>query len=161
MICPKCGKFNPDGLKFCEECGTKIEETANQNPQQTTQQQFYQPQYQQPAATTTDNTKIFSILSYLGILFLIGLIADPKNEKLKFHVNQGCVLFIVEIVLGIAVQIVSAIVSYIPAVGYLLTTLVALVVYIGLFALAIMGILNASKGEEKQLPVIGKIVIIK
>ena len=36
-----------------------------------------------------ENIKIYKVLSYIGILWLIGLLVDEKNdEKLKFHVGQ-------------------------------------------------------------------------
>ncbi len=164
MFCPNCGKSNPEGIMFCTDCGTKIGETIGQNaPQQSAPPPYpQQPQYQQPSTSVTDNTKLFSILSYVGILFLIGLIAAPQNNKVKFHVNQGCVLFIAEIVLGIAVGILGAILNFLPySLDTLLSGLMSFAVYGGSLALAVMGIINASKGEEKQLPIIGKFTIIK
>jgi uncharacterized membrane protein len=160
MFCPNCGKSNEDGTEFCVSCGGVIVEKNIPGAQPEPQQQFSPPPYQQPSAQT-DNTRLYSILAYIGILFIVGLIADPQNQKVKFHVNQGLTLFIAEVVAGIGVTVLSTIVSYVPYVGYILTTLVWLGVYGGLFALAIIGILNASKGEEKQLPVIGKFTLIK
>lgn len=113
------------------------------------------------STTQQDNTKIFAILSYIGILFIVGIIADPKNEKLKFHINQGIVLFITEIILGAAFSILSMIFWIIPIFGALLVSLISLAVWAVIIVLSVLGIINAAKGEEKPLPVIGGYTIYK
>jgi uncharacterized membrane protein len=113
------------------------------------------------SAPMQDNTKVFAILSYIGILFIVGLIADPKNERLKFHINQGIVLFITEIILWVAVAIITAILGWIPIVGWILIGLITFAVWAAILVLMILGIVNAAKGEEKPLPVIGGFKIYK
>ena len=54
------------------------------------------------------NDKVFGILSYIGILWIVGLAAG-KTPFAKFHANQGLVLFLAEIVIGIAGGILSVI----------------------------------------------------
>ena len=39
--------------------------------------------------TKANNTKLFSVLAYFSVLWLVGLLADPDNPKVRFHVNQG------------------------------------------------------------------------
>ena len=39
------------------------------------------------------NDKVFGILSYIGILWIVGLAAG-KTPFAKFHANQGLVLFL-------------------------------------------------------------------
>ena len=95
------------------------------------------------------NDKLFGILSYLGILWLVGLLAG-KTEFTKFHANQGLVLFIAGVIIGAA--------SAIPFVGWFV---IAPLGSIATLVFAIMGIVNAAKGEMKPLPVIGKFQIIK
>ena len=45
---------------------------------------FGRPPYQ-------DNTRLFSVMSYIPLLWLVGLLADPHNEKVRYHVNQGII----------------------------------------------------------------------
>lgn len=117
-----------------------------------------------------EKNKVYALLSYLGFLFIIPLLAAKDSPYAKFHANQGFVLFITGIALNIAntiVSIVLGILTSIPAMGWIFGMLIALVnlaVYIIgvlLFILMIIGIINAVKGEAKELPVIGKFVIIK
>ena len=95
------------------------------------------------------NDKLFGILSYIGILWLVGLLAG-KTEFAKFHANQGLVLFIAGIIIGAA--------SAIPIVGWFV---IAPVGSIATLVFAIMGIVNAAQGQMKPLPLIGKFQIIK
>ena len=95
------------------------------------------------------NDKLFGILSYIGILWLVGLLAG-KTEFAKFHANQGLVLFIAGIIIGAA--------SAIPIVGWFI---IAPVGSIATLVFAIMGIVNAAQGQMKPLPLIGKFQIIK
>lgn len=94
------------------------------------------------------NKKVTSIFAYLGLVFwLIAYLAGDK-EGAKFHLNQGLVLAIASIILSA--------VSAIPIVG-----LVACVCSFVVFVFAIMGIVSACKDEEKPLPLVGKIQILK
>ena len=45
------------------------------------------PQWQPPPKS--DNTRVYSVLAYIGILWLVGLLADRHNPRVAFHVNQG------------------------------------------------------------------------
>ncbi|MCM1101993.1 MAG: hypothetical protein NC079_07370 [Clostridium sp.] len=95
------------------------------------------------------NKKVTSIFAYLGLLFwLIGFLAGDK-EGAKFHLNQGLVLAIANIVLGV--------VAIIPFVG----AIISCIGTIATFVFMIMGIVSACKDEEKPLPLIGKIQLLK
>lgn len=101
------------------------------------------------------NDKLFGILGYIGILWLVPLCAG-KTEFTRFHANQGLVLFLACIVLEVA----GSILRFIPFVGFIgliISSLAGLVYLIFM----IIGIINASQGQMKELPVIGGIRIIK
>lgn len=107
------------------------------------------------------NDKIMSVLGYLGILFLIPLLAG-NSQYTRYHANQGLVLFIAEMVLYIAAWIIIAIFAAVNALALLviiplLLSVVSLVVMI----FAIIGIVHAAQGEMKPLPVIGGISIVR
>jgi len=86
-----------------------------------------------------------AILCYLGILILVPLLTDAKNEAfVKFHLGQGIVLIIASIAISV--------INVIPIIGQIISILGGLAVFI----LWIMGIINAAGGQEKELPVIGQ-----
>ncbi|MDR2515075.1 MAG: hypothetical protein LBD02_07725 [Christensenellaceae bacterium] len=97
----------------------------------------------------TGNEKVLALLAYFGFLFLVPMLAAPNSHFCRYHANQGLVLFLFEIALGI--------VGVIPILG----SIVAIVGSIFGVVCFVMGIINALKGEEKPLPLIGGITIIK
>ena len=96
-----------------------------------------------------ENNKIMAAISYIWLLFLVPLFAAKDDAFARFHANQGLLLFLASIVLGI--------IGVIPVIG----TIIALVGGIVTFVFMILGIINALKGEMKPLPLIGGIEIIK
>ncbi len=113
----------------------------------------YTDQYEQEDA---NKHRVFGILSYIGILFLICLFAAKDSKWTRFHTNQGLVLCI----LDAALVIMNYTLGLIPYVGIVFRILywvgAAIVV-----ALAVIGIVNTAKGKAKNLPVIGTIRILK
>ncbi len=94
------------------------------------------------------DNKVMAILAYF--IFFLPLIAAKDSKFARFHANQGLIVLIV----SIAASIVGAILSSIIPFFGMVTSLASL-------ALAIFGVLNAANGEMKELPVVGKISIIK
>ncbi|MBO4636738.1 MAG: DUF4870 domain-containing protein [Clostridiales bacterium] len=99
------------------------------------------------------NVIAYSVLAYLTILWLIGLLISPEKDSpiVKNHVNNGIILFLGEMVAGILYMI--------PYVGrYALGPLLSLVILV----FAVLGIIKAVKGEKYELPIIGdKFTLIK
>lgn len=160
--CPNCGAPMEDNAKFCPSCGAPVNEaskTENQGEQNKNENFF--TQLNDTPDTTADYTKedidknkVMGVLAYLGLLVLVPLLAAKDSKFARFHSNQGLVLLIAE---GIC-SVLSAILSLIP---FWLIRLPIYLVQIALFVLAIIGIVNAAGGKAKELPVIGKITILK
>ncbi|NLN63902.1 MAG: hypothetical protein GX144_00545 [Clostridiaceae bacterium] len=105
-------------------------------------------------ATSPSDQKVMSVLSYLGILWLVPFLTEHKNDPLvKFHINQGVILTIC----WAGVWVISYILGFIPILG----GIVSFLANIALIVLAIIGIVNAVNLREAELPVIGKYRIIK
>lgn len=84
---------------------------------------------------------LMAVLSYFGILVLIPLLTDAKNDPfVKFHIKQGLVLLVVSIIAGV--------IGWIPVVGWIVPILV--------FVLFLIGVINAASGKKEPLPVIGQ-----
>lgn len=98
-----------------------------------------------------------AILAYFGPLVLIPLLAAKGSRYARYHTNQGLVLCIVCIAYSIVYGILS---SIILAISWRLYSLVSIIGLIGL-VLAVIGIINAANGRAKELPVIGKIKLLK
>lgn len=102
------------------------------------------------------NAKVTGIVSYISwIGWLIAFLAGDK-EGAKFHLNQSLVLMIAMTLLSI----LSAILGFIPVVGAIIAIVVGLCSLV-LFVFWIMGLVAAIKEEEKALPIIGNIQLLK
>ena len=88
----------------------------------------------------TGDKNMIAILSYLGILLLIPLLAAKDDTFVKYHVKQGLVLLIT--------WIIASFIIWIPFIGW--------AVGIALFVLMIIGIVNVVQGKQAPLPIIGK-----
>jgi uncharacterized membrane protein len=96
------------------------------------------------------NKEVTGIVAYITIVgWLIAYFAGDK-EGAKFHLNQALVINICAIVLGIL--------SRIPLLSFvLLTGILSLAVAV----LAVIGIIYAASDQDKELPFIGTIKILK
>ena len=100
--------------------------------------------------------KMISIISYITIIgWIIAFIVygnNPEKSSLaKFHLKQSLGIAI----LGVLNTIVSIVVTpFVPAIGIVFT-----IISIAIFVLWIIGIINASKEEEKPLPIIGSMFV--
>jgi len=50
---------------------------------------------------TVNNDLVFGILCYLGILWIIPLLANKKNEFFRLHLAQGLVVLALEVILTV------------------------------------------------------------
>lgn len=94
--------------------------------------------------------KVQSILSYLGILWLIAYFGgkQERNDLSKYHLKQGLGLWIIAVIFNIVIYIV---VMVVPSLAAILSA-----VSIIFLILMIFGIINAANEVRKPLPVIGK-----
>lgn len=172
-FCPACGQpAMTAGAQSASQEGPVLQEAQSSQqsyyaqPQaQSSQQSYYaqpqnnsgyQPNYQQSGPSYQTNpadieeNKGICVLCYLGLLLLIPLLTKPNSGYVKYHSNQGLVLLIMSIAIGIL--------SLIPYLGWFI---IAPVGYIFSLVCIIMGIINAVGGVMKPLPLIGNISLIK
>ena len=126
--CKNCGAELKEEDKFCAQCGEKVKEEASAETSVT--------------SNNIDMTKLYAVLAYLGLLFIIPLIMCKDSEFVRFHTNQGIILFIA-----------SVICAAVPIVGWIAS--------IGVVVLMVVGLINVSNNEMKELPLIGKFRILK
>jgi len=165
-FCGKCGTKLDDGVRFCSNCGASTEPPREQSAQQNNQGSKFQALNNTPDTTAAfdaqdiQNNKTMAILAYLSWLVLIPLFAAKDSKFARFHVNQGLVLAIAEIIFGVVYGILTSILLLISWRLYFLVTILGLV-WLVFLALSIIGIVNAVSGKAKELPVIGKFKLLK
>lgn len=158
-FCKNCGNQIDDNAAFCDKCGTQAEQTV--------------PVQVESVGGDADvqNNKGIAWLSYLGIFLLIPLFARKTSEYCKYHVKQGATLFCTYLAYLIASNILLAIIGAIfpgtnyylfvaPSPVYSIFSTIFSLVYIFFLVVIIIGIVNAVKGEKKELPLLGQIKIL-
>lgn len=145
MYCRNCGKEIDGNQTICEECASKTNEEKN----------IFDSMSEGYKKINTDDVKNnpMGVFAYLGILFLIPLLLCEKNKFVRFHVNQGIVLFIIEIACGF----ISGFLIFLPIIGIILAAFISILSIV----FTILGIVNVCKNEKKELPLIGGIKILK
>ncbi len=93
------------------------------------------------------DTKVTSIVAYISWIGLIIALVAGDKEGAKFHINQALVIMLFSLV---------SLLSFIPIVG-ILTGIWS----IFMMVCWILGLVAAIKQEEKEVPLIGKIRILK
>jgi uncharacterized membrane protein len=91
-----------------------------------------------------EKNTLMGVLCYLGILVIIPLITAKDDPFVKFHIKQGLVLAVIEVI--------------VYAVGMFMWQFWAFYQLINLvmFILSIVGIINVVQGKEKELPIVGQ-----
>ena len=106
-----------------------------------------------------DQSAFFAPIAYLGVLFFVPILARPKSAFAKYHANQGLLLLLTTIVAYIAIILIGLLLNL---VGLWFFTIFLFFVYnLFMIALMIVGAYNASSGYAKELPLVGRIRIIK
>lgn len=90
---------------------------------------------------------VFSLIYYLYIL----IVNKEPSKFVRFHLNQGLVLWLINIIVNVANRIFTIFIFRI----------ILWVVSFALFVIAIIGIINICNGKAKELPVVGGIKLLK
>lgn len=168
-------------MPYCSKCGTQFEGTGTLCPScsantagNTSKDAF--KNFSNAVNSVADHTNSFdkkdiesnkgiSVLSYLGLLFLVPYFAAQKSGFARFHAKQGLVLFIFEFATNAIMSILKAILKAMynvygifswVRIPYTVLSLIHSLFGLAALALAIIGIINVVQGKAKELPFIGK-----
>lgn len=101
------------------------------------------------------NLKIFSILSYIGIFWIVGLISERDDPVVRFHINQGIIKTVVFSSLWFVIFVISKILAAISTILLSIVALLWLAYFLIMFVYVILGIINAKNEVQRPLPIIG------
>lgn len=184
MFCSKCGTEIPQGIAFCPKCGNPVNPVPVSPSTKVESEEVFNDLFKEDTPETSncrethvdtqvEDNKFMAVLSYIGILVLVPIFGCKDSKFVQYHASQGLSLAICAFAYSICSWIITTILSvffkpsYNFLLGYVPNPLVSIVsIILGLgsiffMVLAIMGIVNAVKGECKMLPLIGKMDILK
>ena len=170
--CSHCGGALEEGSRFCNHCGAPVSEftaasaggaavqaapvpEAPEMPdpvwkpegEQTASGSYSaSASYSAPSADEpAEDLKRINVLDYVGPFFLVAIFLKKNDPFSRFHINQGCVLFILELIcfnlLGGGIFGVAAFLFELYCV--------------------VFGAKNVAAGKMARLPLIGKFQILK
>lgn len=99
--------------------------------------------HEQPLSEKKENRVLMSILAYLGPLVIISYIVSKDDPFVKFHIKQGLVLFIIEIIIWVLGPFLLSLWVLFRVINFII------------FILTIIGIVNVINKKEKNLPIVG------
>ncbi len=91
-------------------------------------------------------TGIVAYITFIG--WIIAFLAGDK-EGAKVHLNNGLIL--------VFATLINFVIGFIPLLGWVLNCILG----IAIFVYAIIGIVYAATDQDKELPLIGMIKILK
>lgn len=157
MFCTKCGAEVSAEAKFCPNCGASTDApeeyladkvaALNDTPDTTADYD----------REDINKNRAMAILAYIGPLVFIPMFAAKNSKFVRFHVNQGFLLFLVWASLSVLSTFFNLI--YLPRFLDVLIQLSLWAVSIPATVINVIGIVNAARGKAKELPIIGKIRI--
>ena len=155
--CVKCGRQVEDSMNFCPSCGAQIpkEETHHTYEYgngQYTQNQTEQRNFREQTVKEEGTDRV--------LLVFVPILSGSKSEFVRFHANQGLVLFICSVLWNALDWILSRFVWFMD-VGIISLGDLLGIVNLALVVLAIIGIVNACKSKKEELPFIGNIVLFQ
>ena len=131
-----------------EQNNTEQQQTPE--PQSATESQSA-PEMPQADPADVEKNKTMAILAYF--LFFLPLITDAKDSPFaKFHANQSLAL----VISSFGIYFISGALAFIT---FGILNFIVSLAMIAIFVFWVMGIVNASNGEMKELPLIGGIHI--
>lgn len=166
-FCGNCGTQIADNVAFCPSCGKATGQAgsagaAAPQPAPAANYQPPPPAAAAPAAATSaplaDN--VAGMLAYITIIpAIIFLLIEPynRNRFVRFHSFQNLFFHAGMVVLGIALAIATAVLHFIPVIGWMVAALLVPLCWLGVFCLWLLLLIKAYQGQMYKLPFIGDV----
>ncbi|TNE98052.1 MAG: hypothetical protein EP322_05665 [Bacteroidetes bacterium] len=115
---------------------------------------------EQEKANISDSTVgVVAYITLIGFIIAIVLNGSKEGEEKKFgafHLRQALGLIIFAVGIYVMMLLLTTILISISWALLAIVSFISMIVWLGLLALIIMGIINAANKTYKEVPVIGK-----
>ncbi len=100
----------------------------------------------------SSNKGIMIVLSYLWLLALVPLLVEKEDKEVQWHAKHGIVLMVAEIVLWIAVTIVTLVISSISGALGCVVSLLTFGLWLGILVVHVLCIVKGVNGQRFLIP---------
>lgn len=111
-----------------------------------------QPVPPPPPGGASSNRSLMTALSYLWILFLVPLLVEKDDKEVQWHAKHGMVLTIAEIVVSVALFILTTVLSAVTAGLGCIVSLLSPLVFVAFLVVRILCIVKGINGERFIIP---------
>ena len=141
MICSHCAIEMPDISAFCPGCGRSVHQGAEHfgdvaNPQEA----------------------FLGALAYLTVfpaIVFLAVHAFKSKTFVRFHAWQSIFFAVATAIIGLAMRLIFAILSFVPFVGFLFAWLSVGLVFLAIVLLWAVLVVKAGQGQAYELPWLG------
>ncbi len=105
-----------------------------------------------PPSGVSANRQVMIVLSYIGLLALIPLLAEKEDKEVQWHAKHGLVLFVAWIVLMVAVQVVIVMLNQVSNSLGCVVSMATPFLGLAYLVVAIMCILKGTQGQRFLIP---------
>lgn len=163
MFCSHCGAKVEDSQLFCQKCGYRMVKSAEEPKKNPSGWQYQTKSSADSRAKEHQN--LLCGLAYFPILFWLPLVALPDSVRGKQSANQGLLLLICS---AIQSGLGSMIQTLMVEIGFFPVSLLCIFFKIGvsllgliIFVFTLIGLVKGCQGEFYEIPLIGKMILIK
>lgn len=103
-----------------------------------------------PPSSVSPNRSVMLVLSYIWILALIPFFAEKNDREVQWHAKNGLVLTVAEVIILVALSIMSALIHFLACLG----CFAHMAVFIVVVVIRILCIVKALNGERFMIPVL-------
>lgn len=98
----------------------------------------------------SSNRSLMIILSYIGPLGIVPLLAEKEDREVQWHAKNGLAIFVAEILVSVLVMIATSLISFVDmgCSGCILN----LVLFVAFVTVAILGITKGLNGQRLIIP---------
>jgi len=141
MICSHCASEMPDVSSFCPGCGRSIHEEAD---------------YLNATSTQEALAGAVAYLTFIPAVSFLVIPAFKDKPFVRFHAWQSVFFTGVTLVLGAAMRLIFAILSFVPFIGVLFAWLSLGLVFLAIVVLWAVLVVKAGQGQAYELPWLGQ-----
>lgn len=98
------------------------------------------------------NRNVMIVLSYLWLLALVPLLVEKEDKEVQWHAKHGIVLMVAELVLWIAITIISFVLGAMSMGLGCLVSLLTVGLWIGILVVHLMCIVKGVNGQRFLIP---------
>ncbi len=102
--------------------------------------------------SVSQNRSIMIVLSYLWLLALVPLLVEKDDREVQWHAKHGIVLMVAEIVLWIAIMIVTTIVSMVSGALGCVVSLLTMGLWLAILVVHVVAIVKGVNGGRLIIP---------